>query len=141
MLTSKKSACVDSAGLFSIFNAAWPFLKTLSIGKHPHATFIDNIFFEFQSFSSNDSKASLERSLWKQKVCKLTLQILHVYSTLKRRGNGRFHVVSTWNTRGVLAVFDWILDMLLITTPLAISLLFLSSLVPFWYTSKKYGRK
>ena len=30
-----------------------------------------------------------------------TLQTLHVYSTLKRRENGRFHVVSTWNTRGV----------------------------------------
>ena len=29
------------------------------------------------------------------------LQTLHMYSTLKRRGNGRFHVVSTWNTRGV----------------------------------------
>ena len=28
-------------------------------------------------------------------------QTLHVYSTLKRRGNGRFHVVSTWNTGGV----------------------------------------
>ena len=31
----------------------------------------------------------------------LTLQTLHVYSTLKRCGNKRFHVVSTWNTRGV----------------------------------------
>ena len=31
----------------------------------------------------------------------LPLQTLHVYSTLKRRGNIRFHVVSTWNTRGV----------------------------------------
>ena len=30
-----------------------------------------------------------------------TVQIHHVYSTLKRRGNGRFHVVSTWNTRDV----------------------------------------
>ena len=30
-----------------------------------------------------------------------TLQTHHVYSTLKRRGNDRFHVVSTWNTRGV----------------------------------------
>ena len=30
-----------------------------------------------------------------------TIQTLHVYSTLKRRGNERFHVVSTWNTRGV----------------------------------------
>ena len=24
-----------------------------------------------------------------------------MYSTLNRRGNGRFHVVLTWNTRGV----------------------------------------
>ena len=30
-----------------------------------------------------------------------TLQTLQVYSTLKRRGNVRFHVVSTWNTCGV----------------------------------------
>ena len=29
------------------------------------------------------------------------LQTNHVYSTLKRRGKGRFQVVSTWNTRGV----------------------------------------
>ena len=31
-----------------------------------------------------------------------TLQTHHVYSTLKQRGNDRFPVVSTWNTRGVL---------------------------------------
>ena len=30
-----------------------------------------------------------------------SLQTLHVYSTLKRRGIGRFHVISTWNTRGM----------------------------------------
>ena len=30
-----------------------------------------------------------------------SLQTHHVYSTLKRRGNDRFHVISTWNTRGV----------------------------------------
>ena len=30
-----------------------------------------------------------------------TLQTHHVDSTLKRRGNGRFHVVSTWNPHGV----------------------------------------
>ena len=29
------------------------------------------------------------------------LQTQHVYSTLKRHGNVRFHVVLTWNTRGV----------------------------------------
>ena len=31
-----------------------------------------------------------------------TLQTHHVDSTVKRRGNGRFHVTSTWNPRGVL---------------------------------------
>ena len=29
------------------------------------------------------------------------LQTLRMYSTLKQRGNERFHVVSMWNTRGV----------------------------------------
>ena len=29
-----------------------------------------------------------------------SLQTHHVDSMLKRRGNGRFHVVSTWNPRG-----------------------------------------
>ena len=33
-------------------------------------------------------------------IWKLTLQTHHVYSTLKQRGNDRFRVVSTWNTRG-----------------------------------------
>ena len=32
---------------------------------------------------------------------KTALQTHHVDSTLKQRGNGRFHVVSTWNPRGV----------------------------------------
>ena len=31
----------------------------------------------------------------------LTLQTHHVYSVLKQRGNQRFHVVLTWNTRGM----------------------------------------
>ena len=31
---------------------------------------------------------------------------LHVYSTLKRRGNGRFHFVVTWNTRGVFVSLE-----------------------------------
>ena len=39
----------------------------------------------------------------------VSLQIHHVYSTLKRRGNSRFHVVLTWNTRGVFVriIEDW----------------------------------
>ena len=31
----------------------------------------------------------------------ISLHIHHKYSTLKRHGNGRFHVVSTWSTCGV----------------------------------------
>ena len=31
-----------------------------------------------------------------------SLQTQLVYFTMKRRGNGRFHAVSTWNTCGVL---------------------------------------
>ena len=34
------------------------------------------------------------------------IQTNHVYSTLKRRGNDRFHVVSTWDTRVVFV--GWI---------------------------------
>ena len=35
-------------------------------------------------------------------VCVLpSLQTHHMYSMLKRHGDGRYHVVSTWNTRGV----------------------------------------
>ena len=33
-----------------------------------------------------------------------TLKTYHLCFTLKQRGNGRFHVVSTWNNRGV---FVW----------------------------------
>ena len=35
------------------------------------------------------------------------LQTHHVDFTLKRRGNSRFHVVSTWNPRGVFV--EWAL--------------------------------
>ena len=35
------------------------------------------------------------------KLMLMTLQTHHMYFTLKRRGNGRFHVDLTWNTRGV----------------------------------------
>ena len=35
---------------------------------------------------------------------KITQLTHHVYSTLKRRGNDCFHVVSMWNTCGVFVV-------------------------------------
>ena len=38
---------------------------------------------------------------WSYKIENSALQTHHVDFTLKRRGNGRFHIVSTWNPRGV----------------------------------------
>ena len=35
------------------------------------------------------------------RLLKAGLKTHHVYSTLKRRGKGRFHVASKWNARGV----------------------------------------
>ena len=40
-------------------------------------------------------------SYWKLGAVSISLQTHHVDSTLKRPGNDRFHVVSTWNPRGV----------------------------------------
>ena len=44
---------------------------------------------------------STNRTIMKLNCNTTYQQTLQVYSTLKRRGNGRFHVVSAWNTRGV----------------------------------------
>ena len=44
---------------------------------------------------------SINRTIMKLNCNTTYRQTLHVYSTLKRRGKGRFHVVSAWNTRGV----------------------------------------
>ena len=46
--------------------------------------------------------AILYRAIYQKKsIYHDVLQTHHVYSTLKRHGNGRFHVVSMWNTRVV----------------------------------------
>ena len=37
-----------------------------------------------------------------------SLQTQPVYFTLKRRGNDRFHVFSTWNTSGVFVGLDYL---------------------------------
>ena len=47
---------------------------------------------------------SLQGNLLKKVIYHDTLQTHHVYSTLKRHGSGRFHVVSTWNTHVVFVV-------------------------------------
>ena len=37
-----------------------------------------------------------------------SIQTQPVYFTLKRRGNDRFHVFSTWNTSGVFVRLDYL---------------------------------
>ena len=50
---------------------------------------------------TNDTSSSQGRGSMILVFTTSTLQTLHVYSTLKRLGNVCFHIVSTWNTRGV----------------------------------------
>ena len=50
------------------------------------------------NFWSFDKPTDIWRSFPSYQI---TIQTHHVYSTLKRRENDRFHVVSTWQTRGV----------------------------------------
>ena len=45
-----------------------------------------------------------------------SLQTHHVYSTLERRGNDRFHVVSTWNPHGVFVGLQVTSSLILIFT-------------------------
>ena len=44
---------------------------------------------------------------WNERHLSNSLQRQHVYSTLKWHGNGRFHVVSAWNTSGVFVGLFW----------------------------------
>ena len=43
----------------------------------------------------------MEYCLLAMELSATALQIYHVYSTLKRCGNDRFQVVSTWDIRGL----------------------------------------
>ena len=70
------------------------------------------VYFGVKTFPVGDMK----RCYLQKKICAtirdfrkaFTQQTHHVDSTLKRRGNGRFYVVSTWNPRGVF-VGQWLL--------------------------------
>ena len=62
------------------------------------------------------------------KLAFTSLQTHHVDSTLKRRGNGRFHVVSTWNPRGV---FVGLLVLILAIPLLSYSQMFLNGMTNF----------
>ena len=62
------------------------------------------------------------------KLAFTSLQTHQVDSTLKRRGNGRFHVVSTWNLRGV---FVGLLVLILAIPLLSYSQMFLNGMTNF----------
>ena len=45
----------------------------------------------------------------------ISLQTHHVYFTLKRRGNNHFHVVPTWNARGVfVAIYSLLIEKMMV---------------------------
>ena len=69
--------------------------------------FIGNSFtytslINFYVFTAMEAFTSL---LEIENCFQVSQQTHHVDSTLKRRGNGRFNVVSTWNPRGVFVGF------------------------------------
>ena len=75
-------------------------LNTLQICYHTMLEY--SAFFKFILYRFNFNLIKEPISIFQ--YCTYTYtsqQTLHVYSTLKRRGNDRFHVVSTWNTGGV----------------------------------------
>ena len=55
----------------------------------------DRVIFQCFLVDCNSDNESYTDSI------QFPLQTIHVNSTLKRRGNGRFYVFSTWNPRGV----------------------------------------
>ena len=78
----------------------------------------------------------------KNNRCDRSLQAHHVYSTLKRRGKGRFYVVSTWNRRGAFVGFA-IADLAKLQGSLAPSIVghILHELSRFtWYAFKNPAR-
>ena len=62
------------------------------------------------------------------KLAFTSIQTHQADSTLKRRGNGRFHVVSTWNPRGV---FVGLLVLILAIPLLSYSQMFLNGMTNF----------
>ena len=64
---------------------------------------INQVLFssEIRKYASFAEMNTILKLMMLMSITKAPLQTHHVYSTLKRRGNGRFHVLSTWNTRSM----------------------------------------
>ena len=88
-------------------------------GEHPCQSVISiNLLHIFRTPFNKNFSGWLLLNYLIYETCKLILETIltvtvlqthHVDSTLKRRGNGRFHVVSTWNPRGVfVGVHIWL---------------------------------
>ena len=59
-------------------------------------------------FQNKRSQAEIMTIIVKTSITSTSLQTHHVYSTSKRGGNYRFHVISTWNTHGVFIEIELI---------------------------------
>ena len=86
---------VEILNIFSTLALKQIFWKTKTFFKK-----LENRFL-FESTKIENTSFPFKPAISEANVKTNTLQTLHVYSALKRRGNLRFHVVSTWNTRGL----------------------------------------
>ena len=98
------------------------------------------IFYSQQTITFSKSTTETEKRI---AIClKLTirtvqcLQTYHVYPTLKRRGNGRFHVVSTRNTCdvfvGIILVSEHISHLYYIYISHRVSIVYFEQVNIFW---------
>ena len=70
--------------------------------KSSNNQWVESIHKELVSFGKWEKQKYYEYQIRIQNTFKhLTLQSHHLYSSLKRFGNDRFHVISTWNTGGL----------------------------------------
>ena len=77
------------------------FFRNLPGGRFPK----QHIFMLYVFLRNKHNEFPQNTIIW-MRLQKVTLQTHHVYTTLKKRGNDRCHVVSTWNIRGVFGGKD-----------------------------------
>ena len=83
-------------------NSDLPIAKTNSVMFTINYPITKWVLRNFRLFGPADRKYFFKIEQVVTEFLSICLQTHHVGSTLKRRGNDRFYIVSTWNPRGVL---------------------------------------
>ena len=111
----------SSESIIKLFHQTFVSLPLHCIIKRFHQTFVSSPLHWSTHREISQSYFHLQMV-----ITSGTLQAHHVYSTLKLLRNDRFHVISTWNTRGVFVGY-W-----LIRSTASIVTLFRLFLLPFF---------